>query len=86
MGFVDMRKKLSSQIDAFLADPALLQTAEHETVFHHLITPLPEKDQRQILSKISLLNEANTLMFAGSDTVANTCKVSRGNTLCDLVF
>ena len=85
-GLIDMRRKLSRKIDAILADPELLQTAEHETVFHHLVTPLPATDQHKTLSKDSLLNEATNLMFAGSDTVANICKVSRHDTFGGLVL
>jgi hypothetical protein len=81
MGFIDMRKELSSQIDTILVDPTVLQSAEHETIFDHLVTPPSVGDQHFLLDKNRLLNEATNLIFAGSDTVASTCKVR-----CDNIF
>ena len=63
----------SRQIDELLADPQKLAQAEHETIYHHLLTPHPEKGAYgKAPSKKSLLEEAKNLLSAGSDTVGNT--------------
>ena len=56
-GLFAVRSSLSTQIDNFLSDPLLLKEAEHETVYHHLMTPRPNKGQPDIPSKKSLLEE-----------------------------
>lgn len=56
-GFVDLRNHLSAQIDDLLANPGSLDRADHEIVYHHLMTPQPSKGQFEIPSKKSLLEE-----------------------------
>lgn len=63
-------RKIAVQIDAILADPTLLEKAEHETIYHHLLS---SENGRQPPSRRSLLDEGSVLVGAGSDTVANTC-------------
>ncbi|KAF8874993.1 cytochrome P450 [Infundibulicybe gibba] len=72
--FAKYRMHLGSQIDKFLANPSLLDNAEHEIVYHHLISSKPGK-QEATPSRQSLLDEAITLVGAGSDTVGNTCTI-----------
>lgn len=56
-GLFTVRSSLSNQIDKFLSDPLLLKEAEHETIYHHLMTPRPNKGQSDIPSRKSLLEE-----------------------------
>jgi hypothetical protein len=74
-GFLDIRTAMATQIDKLLADPGLLDLADQEIIYHHLMTPQPGKGQPEIPSKKSLLEEALNLLFAGSDTVGNACTV-----------
>ncbi|THU95911.1 cytochrome P450 [Dendrothele bispora CBS 962.96] len=74
--FLHMRQDLEGRIERYLEDDSALHAVEHETVFHHLI--LPENKDGSINrdlrpSKKSLLEEAFSLVGAGSDTVGNTC-------------
>jgi len=74
-GVVDQRKQLEGQIDAILANPASLEDAEHETIYHHFLNPQTGKEHNPMPSRKALLDEAFSLRFAGSDTVGNTCTV-----------
>lgn len=58
-GLLTVRATLEKQIDVFLEDPLLLQEAEHETVYHHLMTPAPGKGHHDIPSTHSLLEEVS---------------------------
>lgn len=58
-GLLAVRATLSGQIDKFLADPLLLQEAEHETVYHHLMTPTSGKGHHDIPTRDSLLEEVS---------------------------
>ncbi|KAG6833557.1 hypothetical protein H0H87_005208 [Tephrocybe sp. NHM501043] len=61
---------LTSQIDALLADPTALDRAEQETIYHHLLNG---EDDVQRPSRSSLIDEAATMVSAGSETVGKTC-------------
>lgn len=82
-GFLDIRAAMSTQIDKLLADPGLLDLADQEIIYHHLLAPKPEKGPLEIPSKKSLLEEALNLLFAGSDTVGNACTVGTFHVLND---
>ncbi|THU95912.1 cytochrome P450 [Dendrothele bispora CBS 962.96] len=74
--YLRMRQEIESRIERYLEDESTLHAVEHETVFHHLI--LPENKDGSINrdlrpSKKSLVDEAFSLLGAGSDTVGNTC-------------
>jgi len=76
---IHMTQDLESRIDLYLKDESQLQNVEHETVFHRLIMPETKDgvvDRSLRPSRESLLHEANALLGAGSDTVANTCCVA----------
>ncbi|KAF9024874.1 cytochrome P450 [Rhodocollybia butyracea] len=70
-GHLKMKIGFERQVDSLIDNPATLSMAEHETVFYHLLEP---KDQERP-SRASLLDEAYTLISAGSDTIGNTCHV-----------
>ncbi|KAI5833666.1 cytochrome P450 [Schizophyllum commune Tattone D] len=70
-GRAQMRTKLLAQIDRLLRDPSALEDAPHETVYHYLLRPHPEKGFPDIPPRSSLLDEAMNLQLAGSHTTAN---------------
>jgi cytochrome P450 len=74
-GFNDLREGLLERIDELLKDTSMLEQAEHETIYHHLMTPQPAKGQPEIPHRITLLEESVNLLVAGSDTVGNTCAI-----------
>ena len=66
----DSYDRLKGKIDELIAHPGLVDKEEHETIFHHLLTPHPEKGQPEIPSKKALWEEAVNLIAAGGDTIA----------------
>jgi hypothetical protein len=74
-GFFFVRKFLAAQIDKILEEPESLESAEHEILYHHLLRVRPTKGRSRIPTRAELLGEANSILFAGSDTVANACIV-----------
>ncbi|KAG7453091.1 cytochrome P450 [Guyanagaster necrorhizus] len=73
LGFVELRKALLAQIEGILADPGSLD-AFHDTIYNCLLSPEKLKSQ-QVPSKKSLLDEAQNLLFAGTDTTSNAMTV-----------
>ncbi|TEB16421.1 cytochrome P450 [Coprinellus micaceus] len=67
LAFPAFTRTLGDQIDAILEEPTLLEKAEQETIYHHLLNP----KSGQQLTTDALQHEANTLVAAGTDTVAN---------------
>lgn len=63
-----MKRGLEHQIDDLRSNPDAFNTAEHETIFHHLLEP---KGQKQT----TIVHEVIGLIAAGSDTTASTCYV-----------
>jgi len=72
---VDFRGRMAAQVDELLQDPEALKRAEHETVYHHLMTRRPGKDQHDIPPRNSLLSEGVSLVVAGSDAGGGTLTV-----------
>jgi cytochrome P450 len=72
---INFRMHIIAQIDEVLRDPGSLVRAEHETVYHHLISPHSTKGPKDIPSRASLIDEAINLVIAGSDTVGGTSTV-----------
>ncbi|KIK58362.1 hypothetical protein GYMLUDRAFT_171086 [Collybiopsis luxurians FD-317 M1] len=70
--FVNVKVRFEQQIDNFINHPEDLTTAEHETIYHHLLLP---KDPELRPSRTSLIHEAFVLVGAGSDTVGHACTV-----------
>ena len=69
----DIEQTMSRQIDELLADRQMLAQAEHETIYHHLLTPHPGKGvYGKVPPKKGLMDEAQSMLAAGSDTVGNT--------------
>lgn len=66
-----IRQTLTKQVKTFLADKARLENTSHETIYHHLLAPT--NDLCDQISTGGLVDEAMTLLAAGSDTVGHTC-------------
>ncbi|KAH9479251.1 Cytochrome P450 monooxygenase [Psilocybe cubensis] len=75
-GILEQRRQMGSQIDQILKDPTSLHSADHETIYHHFITPQPDNERMPPVHRDWLLDEGLYLRFAGSDTVGNTCTVA----------
>jgi len=75
-GILEQRKQMGSQIDEILKDPSSLQNADHETIYHHFLTPQPDNQRLPPVTREWLLDEGLYMRFAGSDTVGNTCTVA----------
>jgi hypothetical protein len=73
-GITDLRSQVENQIDETLRDPASLQSADHEIIYHYWLQL--DSGKRQLRpSKNDLLHEAINFKFAGTDTVGNICTV-----------
>ncbi|KAH0588957.1 hypothetical protein H2248_004739 [Termitomyces sp. 'cryptogamus'] len=67
-----LMRDLTAQIDELLEDPSKLEHADHEIIYHHLLTP---KEGQIVPSRQSLIDEASVMIFAGSDTIRNACSL-----------
>ncbi|KAF8972735.1 cytochrome P450 [Flammula alnicola] len=76
VGILEQRKQMGKQIDAILKDPSSLHDADHETIYHHFLTPQPDNQRLPPITREWLLDEGIYMRFAGSDTVGNTCTVA----------
>lgn len=63
-GFLDFTTHIEKQVDGILRDPDSLNREDHDTVYHHLLTPQPHKGH-SAPSRKSLVDEAASLTFAG---------------------
>lgn len=79
-----LRKVLSDQVDQFLQDPeGMADGVEHEIIYHRLLgvgkfagkTQNGELIPTPKISKLSLNQEAQSLMFGGTDTVGDTMSI-----------
>ncbi|KAF8901836.1 cytochrome P450 [Mucidula mucida] len=69
IGVVQLHRFVLAQIDGILHNPDSLRSAEHETIYHHLLPETPKRTDWP--SRKSLHEEALNLLFAGTDTTAN---------------
>jgi cytochrome P450 len=65
---------MQKQVAEVIANPESLKNQPHPIIYHRLLDPEAQKG-RPLPSAQSLLDEAQTLIFAGSDTVSNTLMV-----------
>lgn len=72
---LDSYGRLEGKVHELREHPELVEHEEHETIFHHLLQPHPEKGQPEILSEQVLWEEAKNLIAAGGETVATTVNV-----------
>ncbi|KAG7439845.1 cytochrome P450 [Guyanagaster necrorhizus] len=76
VGIFRLQKVLGRQIDKILADPGTLE-AVHDTIYHRLL----EDGERP--SRKALLEEAQTLILAGTDTTSNAMTMGFFHILTD---
>lgn len=53
-GFLVVRSKLVEQIEKLLTDPGSSDRADHEIVYHHLLTARPVPSKKSLLKEVSL--------------------------------
>lgn len=82
-GWLQVRKEVTKQIDAFLADPGLLESTEHEIIYHRLMNVDSKDGHDDSPSRTALIDEAIVLLLAGSDTVGHACEVGVFHALDD---
>ncbi|KAF8901808.1 cytochrome P450 [Mucidula mucida] len=73
-GVAQLRAFLGAQVDALLRDPESLRSVEHETIYHHLMTPELVK-KGEVPSRKALIEEAMVLLIAGTDTSSNAMTI-----------
>ena len=64
---------IKKQVKNILANPELLQTAPHPTIFHELLN---SENGRRVPSRQALEDEAFLMIFAGTDTSSNTLSLA----------
>ncbi|KAF7874896.1 hypothetical protein EAF04_002070 [Stromatinia cepivora] len=69
-GLIDMQQMFRSQVNDIVDHPEKLREAPHKTIYHELMNPSASKGVA-VTDKLHLYEEAQSLMFAGSDTVGN---------------
>ena len=57
------------QVDEILRNPGSLENASHKIIYHSLLDPLANKG-KPLPSRLSLMQEAATLLSAGSDSTS----------------
>lgn len=74
-GFIKLRQVLHRQVDHFLAHPEDLQNIAHPIIYHRLLDPSIKGASAAPATGKSLKEEAQVLLFAGSDTVGNALTI-----------
>jgi cytochrome P450 len=69
-GIFRVTKILSMQVKQVVANPSSLKDLSHPVIFHQLLSAEANKGQK-VPNEKSLLQEAQSLLFGGSDTVSN---------------
>lgn len=69
-GIFKVTKVLSAQVKQLVADPSSLKQFSHPTIFQKLLDT-EASNKRKALKERNLLQEAQSLLFGGSDTVSN---------------
>ncbi|EGN98958.1 hypothetical protein SERLA73DRAFT_181706 [Serpula lacrymans var. lacrymans S7.3] len=70
--FIHMRRDMEAKISKLLTNPHMLEKVDdQETIYHFLMNP----EKGPAVSDKGLFEEAGNLLFAGTDTVSNTCVV-----------
>lgn len=83
IGILEQRQQMGAQIDKLLRNPTSLESVQHETIYHHLLTPQPDNQRLPPISRTWLLDEGLYMRFAGSDTVGTVCTVGTYYILSD---
>lgn len=75
-GALTTPQMLDAQVTGILKNPEVLQDTRHPTIFHRLFDPTSYKGQ-PFPGYRGLFDEANALLVAGTDTVANALMFGR---------
>ncbi|KAF9469040.1 cytochrome P450 [Collybia nuda] len=75
LAFSNLRKLIGVQIDKVLSGENLLESADNLTIYHRLLKVPSGDDQPSLPTRRNLIEEALSLLQAGSDTVGNTCTI-----------
>lgn len=74
-GFIDLSRRLESQVANFLKNPADLDKTPHPIIYNRLLDPDAKGSRAAPITQTALEHEAHTMLFAGADTVALTMTV-----------
>ncbi|KAI9783670.1 MAG: hypothetical protein M1839_003518 [Geoglossum umbratile] len=74
VGLVRLQELLGGQVKEVSKNPSLLQDTPYPIIYHHLLDPDAHKGQ-SIPSPSSLYEEAQALLYGGTDTVANALTI-----------
>ena len=74
-----LQQILHAQLDEAIANPKSLENAPHPIIYHELLKP--GKNGGEVPVTGSLYEEAQALVFAGSETVGNTLMLGMFHTL-----
>lgn len=69
---------LHTQVKGILANPEVLKTAPHPTIFHELMSG---RNGAPVLKPIALEDEAQLMVVAGTDTSSNTLTIATAHVL-----
>ncbi|KAF6747677.1 cytochrome P450 [Ephemerocybe angulata] len=72
----DLFGAIAKQVDEVLNDPLALERAEHEIIYHHLLSAGTVEKGGKPPSRQSLIDEASVMITAGTETIANACTVA----------
>ncbi|KAI9673958.1 MAG: hypothetical protein M1817_002164 [Caeruleum heppii] len=81
-GLIDMQRMIRSRALSFSNDPTLLRNFKHPTIYSNLLDPAAYKNG-QLPSKQSIYDEAEAMVFAGTDTTGNTFMVGMFHLMSD---
>jgi cytochrome P450 len=82
LAFVDLNKMVSEQVDQILDDEDILQATGKPTIYYHLLNASKEGSRR---SRRDLIEEAFSLLQAGTEGPGNVCTVGTFYVLNDPV-
>lgn len=70
-GLAETHETLRHQVRTIMAHPETLQSKPHATVYHRLLDPANQKEGYRAVDATMLFDEANTLIFEATHTVAD---------------
>ncbi len=73
-GLINLQQMLIHQVDDVLKNPKSLEDVPHKVIYHQLLDKEAYKDGK-IPNRGHLVEEAQTMVFAGTDTTGNTLMV-----------
>jgi cytochrome P450 len=72
----DYRHEIDLRLGQILANPDIVSSGNRrETIYHHLLGYSGPEQKRRVFEREELLQEADLLLSAGSDTIGHACNV-----------